>query len=181
MNKLMFYKLMNRFFEKPYDEIYLRQLARELKFSPYAVKTYTDILVKESFLAEERKANLRYFKANTKNLFFKHLKIAFNMHKIEKSGIINFLNKNISGVSSIVLFGSAAKGEDEEKSDIDIVLIGKEKSISIAEFEKKLKKNINLHIFTWTEWNKQYKNNKAFYFDVIAYGTPLYGELPIVK
>ena len=181
MNNLIEIKIIRFFFDNPYKEFYLRELAKKLKLSPFAIKKYMDIFIKEGLVIEERKANLRYFKANVNDLFFKHLKIAFSIRKIKQSQLIEDILKKMANISSIVLFGSVAKGEDDENSDIDIVVIGKEKSFSLSEIRKKLNKEINLHTFLWSEWNKQADINKAFYFDVITYGISLYGELPIVK
>lgn len=181
MQELTFINLVKFFLENPYEEYYLRELAKKLKLSPFAIKKYCDILVREDIIKEERKANLRFFCANASSLFFKQLKISFNINLILKCGLLNFLKENIANVSSIILFGSMAKGEDSKESDVDILVIGKEKYLNLEKIEEKLDKKINLHILSWSEWNKNAENNKAFYFDVITYGIPLYGELPLVK
>ncbi len=181
MQEMLFLKTASYFLENPYKEIYLRGLARKLKISPFAVKKYTSILLKENLIVEERKANLRYFKANSTNGFYRQIKISFNIQKILKSKLPDFIQKNIPALSSIVLFGSIAKGTDDEKSDVDLLIIGKDKTISLDNFEKVLGKTINIHILLWSEWKKNYKNNRAFYYDIIAHGIPLYGELPIIK
>lgn len=181
MQELMLLKVVKFFLENPYEDVYLRLLAKKLNLSPFAVKKYADLLIKENFITEERKANLRYFKANINNLFFKYIKIAFNIKLILSSGLLDFLKENISNISTIVLYGSMAKGEDEKKSDVDILVIGKEKYLSLDKFEEKIRKNITLHIFSWSEWNKKAKQDKAFYYGVTGYGIPLYGELPLVK
>jgi len=181
MEERLFIKTAKYFLENPYEETYLRELAKKLKISPFATKKYASILLKENLINEERKGNLRYFKANTNNLFYKHLKISLNIKKIIDSEIIGFIQNNIVATSSIILFGSVAKGEDNEKSDIDILIIGKDKHLNLSDFEKKLGRTINTHIMMWNGWKKNYELNRAFYYDIIAYGIPLYGGLPLVK
>ena len=181
MQELIFLKVVRFFLENPYKEVYLRQLAKELSLSSFAIKKYSDLLVKEELIKEQRIANLRYFKANINNLFFKHLKIAFNINLLLKSGLLDFLKQNLANVSSVVLFGSMAKGEDDKQSDVDILIIGKEKYLNLEKFEEIIGKDITLHIFSWSEWNKQAVENKAFYSDVTSYGITLYGELPLTK
>ena len=176
----MLIRIVAYFLENPYEEVYLRELAKKLKLSPFVIKKYADILVNEGIIQEERKANLRYFRANMRNLFFKHLKIAHSINMLTKSGLIHFLKQEIANLSSIVLFGSMAKGEDDRKSDVDLIIIGKEKHLPLSAFEEKIGKKINEHTFLWSRWNKEAKINRAFYFDVIAHGIPLHGELPIV-
>ncbi|MBS3143853.1 nucleotidyltransferase domain-containing protein [Candidatus Woesearchaeota archaeon] len=181
MHELMLLKVVKFFLENPYEEVYLRQLAKKLKLSPFAIKKYSDLLIKENLIKEEKKANLRYFKANTNNLFFKQLKISNNISIILKLGLIEFLKENVSNVSSIVLFGSMAKGEDDKDSDVDLLIIGKEKHLNLIKIEEKIKKRITPHIISWSEWNKKATEDIAFYHEVVNYGINLYGELPLVK
>ena len=72
------------------------------------------------------------------------MKISHNLiYELNKSGLIEYLWQGLSP-QAIILYGSYAKGEAIESSDIDIFIIGKEKEINLDEFEKKLGKNIHL-------------------------------------
>src|SRR3989344_8049031 len=181
MQQFILFKIGEFFLDNPHEEIYLRELSKKLDLSPSVIKKYLDLFLKEKFILEQRKANLRYFKANLNNLFYKHIKIAYNINLLLKSGIVDYLKNEIPNVSSIVLFGSLAKGLDDKKSDIDILIIGKNKHVNLNKFEEKLNKEITLHIYNWSDWNKKSKEDSAFYFEVIGYGLTLYGELPLVK
>jgi len=181
MKDMLFFKMLKFFLENPFKEVYLRELAKKLKISPFATKKYADMLAKEKLILSQKKANLRYLKSNNSDILFKHLKIALNIKKIRDSGIGEFLKNSIPNLSSIVIFGSIAKGEDAEESDIDLVLIGSKNYINIKKFEDKIQKEINIHIFSWGEWKKKMKDDSPFYYEVISYGIPIYGELPIVK
>lgn len=181
MQELKLTQLLKFFLDNPYKEFYLRELAKKLKISPFAIKKYADFLLKESIITEEKKANLRYFKANISNLFFKYLKISANIREILKSELIEFLKKEIPNCSSIILFGSLAKGEDDENSDIDLLVIGKEKHLRLTNIEEKTGREIKPHILSWNDWNKKAKEDTPFYFEVINQGIPLYGELPLIK
>lgn len=181
MNELNLLNFLRVFLDEPYKEFYLREAAKKAKCSVFAAKTYSDILVKQKFLIENRKANLRYLKANLGNTTIKLVKSAITTNDIEKSGLIEHIKDKVQGVSSILIFGSSAKGEDSLESDIDILIIGKKNYLSLSDFEDKIGKKINEHIFSWSEWNKQAKENKAFYVDVLMYGISLYGEKPIVN
>lgn len=78
------------------------------------------------------------------------------------------------------MFGSCAEGTDSNGSDIDLVCIGPVK-INISKFREKIDRELNTHFFTWSEWKKQAKDNKAFYQDVVVKGINLLGEKPIVE
>ncbi len=83
-------------------------------------------------------------------------------------------------MSSIVLFGSFAKGENDKASDVDILTISLSKSKPTAELAMLLGRDANLVNFTPAQWSNQAKNNKAFYLDVITDGVLLYGTKPVV-
>ncbi len=182
MTELMLLKVIRQFIEHPYADVYLRELAKKLGISPFSAKKYADMLLKENLIKEERKANLRYFRSNYDSLTFRHIKITYNIYMIEKCGLIKFLVEEVPNISSITLFGSAATGEDDyEKSDIDLLVIGKDNKISTRKFEDALGREINLHVFGWAEWKKMSEENKAFYIDIISHGIQLYGERPIAN
>jgi len=180
MQELKFVEFVEFFLENPYKEVYIRELAKKLNLSPFAVKKYADILVKEMMLSDEKRANLRYLMANTSSLFYRHAKIAHNIRKLVNSGLIESIKENIVNLSSIVLFGSLAKGEDKVESDVDIIIIGKEKHLELGKFENAIDKEINIHYFSWNQWNKMAKEKDPFYYEVINSGISLYKELPIV-
>ena len=181
MEEFKFIDFTKFFLENPYQEVYLREAAKKAKISPFAAKKYADILVKEAILVEEKRANLRYLKLNMANIAARYLKISLNLKNVVDSGLIEYLKEEVKNISSITLFGSVARGEDDMKSDLDLVLIGKDKTVALEKFEKKIGKSVNLHVFSCKEWNKNFKDNKAFYLDVVAHGIAMYGELPVVE
>jgi len=181
MENIILLRIAKFFLQHPYREVYLRELAKALKLSPFATKRYLDLLLKNNLVEEERKANLRYFKANSSSLFYKHLKMAMTLKEIEESGLITFLQETIPNTSSIILFGSTAQGDDTEESDIDLVVIGKKISPPLGRFREVIQRDINLHIFSWPEWKKKAEEDEPFYNEVILHSIVLYGELPLAK
>ena len=175
------WKILTYFFEHPCEEIYLRKLSERAKVNVFTTKEIVDALLEENMLIERKLGKLRMFRANTENLLFRQLKVYHTLLKLEKSGVIEYLLRNVSGVSSILLFGSAAKGEDTEKSDMDILVIGREKKrLNLEKFEKLLGRKIQLLLFSWSELKRLAKSNRAFYEEVIAYSIELYGFKPVV-
>ena len=74
---------------------------------------------------------------------------------------------------SIILFGSGAKADFNEKSDIDIFVEAKELKINLAKYEKKLNRKVNL-LFepNLNNLSKELRNN-------IVNGIVLYGFIKI--
>ena len=79
------------FVENPYEEIYLREYARKLKMSVNSAQRFLDSFLKEGFVVDFRRGNLRYFKANLNSVSFRHVKITFSLKQIESSGLISYL------------------------------------------------------------------------------------------
>jgi predicted nucleotidyltransferase len=171
-------KCLKFFFENPYEKIHLREFSRRMKVSLNTSQRFLNSFLEQGFLLESREANLRYFKANLNSLTFKHLKIAFSLEELEKSGLTVYLTEKFP---QVVLFGSIAKGADDINSDIDLVCIGLKKELDLFEFNKKLKREINVHFFSLAQWKKQKQENKAFYQDIISTGINLIGEMPVIE
>jgi len=172
------FRLLVFFMDNPYDTVYLREAAKKIGLSPSAVKKYADLLLSENLIVEERRANLRYFKSNIDNPAFRHFKIAHNLGLIEKSGLIKYLVEKIPNVSSVVLFGSMARGENDKGSDLDLLVIGSKKQVNLTEYQEKIMGEINMHNFSWGEWKGKASEDRPFHDEVIMNGIPLFGEMP---
>jgi len=174
-------KILQYFFDNPYEQIHLRGLSRKSKISVYATKKIVDDLVNQKILIDNRLGNQRFIKPNLENQFFKQLKIAFSIKKIQDSKIIEYLEEKIPAISSVILYGSTSQGKDDEKSDIDLLIIGQKTKIDISKFEKIINKEINLLIMKWSEWRIHTKQDKPFYREIIKDGISLLGDIPVVE
>ena len=134
------------FFNEPYRDFHLRQIAKLAYVSSSTAKRFLDFYSENKFLVKSRRANLVLFKSNLENLSFRYMKLSYFMMK-EKT-LIDFL-KNTYPNSSIVLYGSCARGEDDPESDVDLLIVGKKtERFDLGKFEKKLGKKVTLLIYT---------------------------------
>lgn len=174
-------KILVFFFKNSSEEVYLRELSKRLKLSVFSVKTYAEKLLAEGLLFESRKGKERYFRANAENLAFRYLKISHNLQNILKSGLVGHVKNKVPVLTSVVVYGSVARGEDLEKSDLDILIIGQKVQLSLTGFEEKLGRKIIPIFFKWSEWKKQAKENRGFYQNIIVDGIVVYGSMPVVE
>ena len=65
------------------------------------------------------------------------------LNEIFTSGLHRYLNEKL-GENSCILFGSCARGDYYEDSDIDMLVQSKKIRLDLSEYEKKLKRKINL-------------------------------------
>jgi len=134
------------FIKEPEREFHVRELAKLTKKSPSTISKYLKQLERNNILISEKKLNHLFFKANSENPSFKDQKLFYNIKIIRDSGLINHL-KDKYDPEAIILFGSFAKAENIERSDIDILIITpSKKEINLEKFEKKLKHKIQLFL-----------------------------------
>lgn len=137
------YALLKIFLHSPTESFRLRELSRLAKIAPLSVTNYLKELENEGLIKKYKKRNIPFYLAERDNerfILYKKLSI---IYELNESGLIDALWDKLSP-DAIILYGSHAKGEAVEDSDIDIFIIGKEKEIKISEFEKRLDKKIHL-------------------------------------
>jgi hypothetical protein len=173
-------RVLHYFMEHPFKGFYLREVSRKTGLSVFAVKKYCDLLVSEGLLTESRQGNLRVFNANTENKLFRGVKSGLNAEKILKSGLVDFILENTPNTSSITLYGSMAEGLNDEKSDIDLLVIGSKKTQIPEKYAKILGGDINVQTFNWGEWQNKSKKDRPFYNELTTKGISLYGQKPVI-
>ena len=82
----------------------------------------------------------------------------------------NILEK-FNGINQAFIYGSFAKREEREGSDIDLLIIGEvdeDKLIEeIGKLERKLQREINYTIYGKKDFNKKKKEGNSFILDIL--------------
>lgn len=110
------------FFSFPDRAIGLNDLSEELGIAKTTAKRVVLTLVEDKFLTLEDIGRIWRISCNKGHFFNFSKKIAYNLMLIYESGILAEIHKIIPNPRAIVLFGSYRKGDDTEKSDIDIAV-----------------------------------------------------------
>mgnify|MGYP001565735874 CR=1 FL=1 len=153
-------KVLAVFFENPSREFHLRELSRLLKLSMPTIITATDKLAKEKLIIKEKGRVITKVIANRGYIDFVRLKRLHNLEIIYNSSLISHLSELYNQPKAIILFGSFSRGEDIEKSDIDIAVITNKKlNLDLSEYEKRLKKAINLHEIDLDKISEEFRAN----------------------
>ncbi len=132
-------RILNCFLEQPTRGFGLRELERLTGLGLPSVRNYVLELQKENLIKPKKIQRIKLFYANREGRNYKRIKVFYNISRIYDSGLIDFINRELS-YPTIVLFGSAARGEDSEDSDIDLYIESAEREIETVKFEKKLGK-----------------------------------------
>jgi predicted nucleotidyltransferase len=166
------------FFDEPYRDFHLREVAKLAGVSPSTAKRFLGFYVARGFLVRSRKVNLVLFRVDVANLGFRFMKLGYFMVKAES--LIRFLGRVFEG-SSVVLYGSCARGEDDRESDMDLLVVGKRvKRVDLSRFEKELDRKVTLLVYTCGEWEEKARMDKPFYERILVDGVVLHGDLPVV-
>jgi len=137
------YKLLKIFLFNPTESFRLRELSRLSEISPPSVVEYLNEFEKEGLIQRYVKRDIPFYKANQNNeklVFYRKTAIFYELHN---TGLVDYLWDKLAP-EAIILYGSYAKAEFTEESDIDLFIIGKEKNLDLGDFEKKLGTNIHL-------------------------------------
>ncbi|HQT45325.1 MAG TPA: nucleotidyltransferase domain-containing protein, partial [Candidatus Micrarchaeota archaeon] len=112
--------------------------------------------------------------------FFKHLKVSHTLGLIESRGIIDSISLNSGGLSSILLYGSGARGEDDGSSDFDFLVIASRCDAKSSDLSAKLGRERSVQSYSISEWKELSRKNRAFYLEVITSSIALKGDKPVI-
>lgn len=165
--KCSYLKVLKVFFVEPTTLHFVKEISKKINLAPTSIRNHTKDLLAENLIKKKKATPFNGFIANRENehfIFYKRVYNLYSLKEINKFLIENFWPK------LIVVFGSYARGEDIESSDIDILILSKtRKEVNLEKFEKKLKRKINLLIVDKLE--KLDKNIiKKIYNGIVLYG-----------
>ena len=153
-------KMLELFFRYPTKLFHLRELSRELKLSMPAIIAAVKKLKKENLTTVKRSRVLTIVSANIEHQLFTRLKRIYNMESLYLSGLVDFLYKEYKKPQAIICFGSYSRGDDTERSDIDIAIINNLSiELDLHKFEKFLARKISIHTIDLQKVSKEFKSN----------------------
>jgi predicted nucleotidyltransferase len=163
-------ELLVLYFTNPNKKYYLRELERILNFSVGNIRRELIKLESTGLFLSENKGNLVYYYLNQSYPLFEELKsIIFKTSGAHK--MLQNILKKFDGIDRAFIYGSFAKREEREGSDIDLLIIGEvneDKLIEvISNVERKLQREINYAIYGKEDFNKKKKEGNSFISDIL--------------
>ena len=145
-------------------------IAARLKISKGLVSKYLDVLLRKGIA---KKSNGKYLIVDS--LITKATKILLNITGID-AGIF----KKFDFLEAVGLYGSCAKGENTDESDVDIWVkvkdVSDEKAASLTAVMNKKIKNVKPLFLTTKKIEKMKKDDKLFYHSLSFGSIMLYGD-----
>lgn len=176
---ISFLKIIHWFFDYPLKEMSLNDLAATLGIAKTTARKSVFSLVKLGFLKQESLGKVWRIFCDQQHPYNVYLKVPYHLELLYLSGVVQEVVRKISGARSVILFGSYRKGDDTEKSDIDLAVeVVNSVPLKIQPLTK-LKRlgyrkdvDVNLHVFSR-------KHIDLNLFTNIANGIVLYGLLEV--
>jgi predicted nucleotidyltransferase len=157
-NKVLF-EILTFFIKKPSITITQTELIKNLKIAKATAVKWTNRLVFLDIIKCNKIGVSNLYTLNNDDIIVKHIKILNNLVQLKPLSRLEDVE--------VYLYGSSARGENHEKSDIDILILGNSKRNElinkIDDLSKKINKKINFNIFTNLEWSMLMKSDKSYY------------------
>jgi hypothetical protein len=164
--KFVGFKILEYFLNNPTEKIYLNELAKKLNVSPRSVKIYCDLFEKKEIIRREIKGNMHLFSTNNDNFCVREMKRAYISVILKQINIEKIADNSIS----IAIYGSYASGNYDEKSDMDVIVIGEERDVKrdiVVDIMKKIDKEIQLTVIPTIKWEKMKIEDDPFVKNII--------------
>ena len=176
------WNLLKIFLSNPDHAFYTKELSRKTGIASGTVNNFLRNIQKDDFLIKEIVGNVHLYRLNNELQIVKQLKIFNTILEFQQNRLAEQLTKTESSIISIILYGSHANGENDSKSDVDLLLIlnSKKNFTSVVQkIEEKIKKPISIQMMNIAEWQVLKEKDKIFYESILINHIVLYGsELP---
>ena len=164
------------FLINPTARLRVRQIERKLGLPLPSVIRYTRELTEEGILRKLESAGISLYTTDRGSHPYLLEKRLFNLRSLHDSGLVTYLIYVLHN-PVIIVFGSYARGEDIEQSDIDLYLESPaKKKPDISKYESALHRPIHLlvHQSIREIKNKELANN-------ILNGTIIHGHIEVFR
>ena len=177
--KYVEWKILRLFLRNPTTPFYVKEVARKLKVSSSSVSNFLNRMQKDNIFKKEIAGNTHLYRLNNELGIVKKLKVFHTLVEIQDVNLVKLFKEKDETIISIVLYGSHASGENDEKSDFDLLMISNQKKDFIdvlQEIEKKLGKEVTVERFSIADWNEVKRKDETFYKSILENHIILYGS-----
>jgi predicted nucleotidyltransferase len=163
--------LLTKLYSNPNHAYYTRELSKTLNIPYSMLYKEQKNLATLGIIKEEKKGKITLLTLNKQLPYYNELKSLLN----KTVGLSNQLTHALSGFEGIqyaLIYGSIARGEETDQSDIDLLIIGEteEEKILIAtnQAEKQVGREINYILWSPDEFRERVKSKHPLIVDITA-------------
>jgi len=164
-------KILDFLLSHPDEEFFDRQISKLTDISKSGTNFALRELAKANIIKREKRGRMCFYKIEHNDILVKHLKIVQNI-----TLLYPLLSKLKSISLKIILYGSAANGDNTMESDIDIFILSRQqKKAKNIIFKDPLREKIQYIITAPNDFAKLKKENPVFYKEILN-GIPLWEQ-----
>ena len=177
-------RVLRWLFGQPHRSFHLRELRRLTGLGSASLQRELNKLADAGLVRSDRVGNMRKFQANAESPVYGELAALTR----KALGIEPSLRGALEGLATKLelafIYGSVAKGTDTAKSDVDVMLVGKNLTLTealelLVPLEAQLGRKINPTLLTLAEFKRRRAERDSFVNRVLAQPTiPLIGDVP---
>ncbi len=177
-------RVLRWLFVQPERGIHLNELLRLTGLGSASLQRELNKLVNAGLVRSVRVGNLRTFQANAESPIFEELSGLVRKTLGAQPTLREALAPLASNIETAFIYGSVAKGTDTAKSDIDVMLVGKDLLLSkvldlVEPLETQLGRKINATCLTSLEFKRRLAEQDSFVHRIVAQPVlPLIGDIP---
>ncbi len=161
--------LLGYYFTNPSASHYLRELAGILSADPANLSRELRRLEREGLFSSDRRGNQKHFRLNRHYPLYDEIR-GIVTKTIGAIGKLKAALSRIEGIEEAQLYGSFAKNQQDQASDIDLLIVGRPEMADLEEairtLERHLRRDINYSLLTREEFESRLKRKDPFIADV---------------
>ena len=165
-------KVLGYFFTNPHESLYVNELSRKFQLDKRNMVKKIKELEAEGILKNEIRGNLKLYSIN-KNypLYNEYRRIIIKTAGFEAQ--LKKVFRNINGIRQAYIYGSYAKDAMDVHSDVDLLVVGSHKIVSLQKILNKLQQGFNREInvinMDEAEFKKRIKKKDPFLLGVLKH------------
>lgn len=157
-------------FSQPDRKLHLREIARIANLTASTIQKELALLSQVGILNKEYQGNQTIYSPNKESpIYDELLKISFKTFGI--ADLIRSALTDLKGIDFAFIYGSVARGQDNSKSDVDVMIIGSVDYTgainALFDIDLKIKRTINPKIYKTEEFKRKAFENNSFIRDVL--------------
>lgn len=162
----------------PKTAFYSNEAAKKAGLSVGSASAALNELARQGFVSCEKKGKMKFYRANLASAATRSFKVFSNCLALTPLAAA----ATGAGAAKLVLYGSAAKGEDSEESDFDLACVTNDRKGAVEKMakaaekvEKATGKKVSLNYYGEADYHKLAQTSPAFY-ESVEHGIALWEE-----
>lgn len=170
--------VLGLFFNEPTREWHFEELVKAGKITRSKANRWLRQFISAGLIRRiKSRGKMPYYLSNHDAPQYRNRKRLFALGKLYDSGFLNHLY-SLPKAKTVILFGSFARSDWYKDSDIDVFIYGEPDGLKLAEYEIKLKRDIQ--VFTCQGQKELHKFGEGLIRNVIK-GNIIKGEVDFVR